>query len=109
MKVQRNIRKCIFLNFYLSTVHISKNNVICCRGNCVSDFNMYVRFQVCNLHSERDIHVQKIKVKIVIFEYVPQYFTDSAVHFDQVYVIRKVTYAVLYALNCIYLSLEFIL
>ena len=25
-------------------------------------FNTYVKSQVCNLHNERDIHVQKIKV-----------------------------------------------
>ena len=25
-------------------------------------FNMYITFQVCNSHSKRDIHVQKIKV-----------------------------------------------
>ena len=25
-------------------------------------FNMYIKFQVCNLHNKRDIHVQKIKV-----------------------------------------------
>ena len=32
-------------------------------------FNMYVRFEVCNLYNEKVIDVQKIKVKRLIFEY----------------------------------------
>ena len=72
-------------------------------------FDMYVRFQLSNLHIERAIHVQKIKVQTIIFEYIPLRFTDSIVHFYQIHIIRKVLYAFLYALKCIYVSLVFIL
>ena len=66
-------------------------------------FNMYVKFQVSNLYNERDIYVQKIKVKS-IFEYILYCLTDSPVDFYYIYVIKQVSYPFLNALTCIYLS-----
>ena len=55
----------------------------------------YVSFHISNLYNERAIHVKKITVKKIIFEYISLCFTDSIVHFYQIHVIRKVLYAVL--------------
>ena len=67
---------------------------------------MYVKFQVCNLHHKRDIHVKKIKVQKLILEYIPYCLIDSTVdsYYIIIYIIKKVPYSVLNWPKC-YLSI----
>ena len=51
-------------------------------------FNMYVKFQICNLHNKRGVHVQKIKVKKIILEFIPYCLTDPTVDSYEIYIIK---------------------
>ena len=66
--------------------------------------NIYLKFQTCNLHNKRAIHVQKIKVKKIILEFMPYCLTGSTVDSYKIYIIKKVPKSDLSGLNGTYLS-----
>ena len=47
------------------------------------------KFQVWVVHSKGDIHVQKIKVQNILFEYICHSFRGMIVYFPKLYIIRK--------------------
>ena len=46
---------------------------------------MYGKYQVGDMHDKRDIHVQKIKVKKLIFRCILHYLRDGTVNFHKLF------------------------
>ena len=55
--------------------------------------NINVKFQAYVLHSKRDIYVQKIKVKKLMFRYIPPSLKEMTRHLYDLHIIRKVSYS----------------
>ena len=56
--------------------------------------NTHVKFQAWVMHIKRDIRVQKIKLKKIIFKYIRHSFSVSIVYFLKSYIIRKLSFSV---------------
>ena len=70
---------------------------------------MYQRFEIYNVHSKGDMHVQKIKVQKYIFVYSYPYLLNQNVCFYVIYIIRKASYSILYVLNYMDIATESII
>ena len=56
------------------------------------------------MHSKRVIHVQKIKVKEIIFRYILHLCKKLIINFHKLYALRKTSYSVLNTLKYSYVS-----
>ena len=63
---------------------------------------MYSQSQIVGIYNKRDIYVQKIKVKKLIFRYINYYLRDLAVYFHKLYIICKVSDSGLNDLNYVF-------
>ena len=54
---------------------------------------MYGKYQVDDMYDKGDIHVQKIKVKRLIFRYVLHYLRDWIVNFHELFSICNAYYS----------------
>ena len=57
--------------------------------------NTYAKFHSWNLHSKRDMYVQKIKVKKSIFRYIYHYLRSFISYLQFFYISRKGSYPIL--------------
>ena len=84
----------IFSTFYKKRMRTCIKNLRHCSLHS-NVFSMYHKFQAYNVHSKRDIYVQKIKVKKYIFVYSYPYLLNQDVYLHIIYIIRKAPYSIL--------------